>query len=138
MKAHLFTDGCCEPNPGQGGIGAVLVSDKGQVVNELSKGIGPSTNNIAEYTALIEGLQMALASGVTKVDVHTDSQLVANQMRDVWKVRQEHLCSLVSKARLLMDCFESSSIEWMTREHNAYADNLAAQAVARQKEVRRF
>ncbi len=135
MKAHLFTDGCCEPNPGPGGIGAVLVSDEGRVLDELSKGIGRCTNNVAEYAALIGGLEMALAFGITEVKVHTDSQLVVNQVLGRWRVKQEHLTPSVAAARHLMGRFDSSSIEWINRGSNGYADTLAGQAVAQQKRV---
>ncbi|HYY43942.1 MAG TPA: reverse transcriptase-like protein, partial [Actinomycetota bacterium] len=65
MKAVLHTDGGARGNPGPAGIGAVLTTPSGRVIAELGRGIGTTTNNVAEYTALIEGLRMALDQGVT-------------------------------------------------------------------------
>ena len=84
MRATLHTDGAArrklsEPT-GAAGIGAVLRSESGETIGQIAKGIGPATNNVAEYTALIEGLQMALDAGVTDIDAYIDSPVVAGHL----------------------------------------------------------
>ena len=92
MRATLHTDGAArrklsEPT-GPVGIGAVLRSESGEIIGEIAKGIGLATNNVAEYTALIEGLQMALGVGVTDIDVCIDSPVVAGQLLNGHKSRR--------------------------------------------------
>ncbi|HEX2057270.1 MAG TPA: ribonuclease HI family protein, partial [Actinomycetota bacterium] len=78
MKAILYADGGARGNPGPAGIGVVLEDLDGNVIGEIARGIGVATNNVAEYTALIRGLELALDRGVTEIDVRLDSQLVVS------------------------------------------------------------
>ncbi len=124
MRATLHTDGGARGNPGPAGVGVVLSTDDGEMA-ELSQSIGEATNNVAEYTALITGLELALSRGVTEVDVHLDSELVVSQVRGEWKIRNDRLRNLAARARSLLDRFESATITHVRRELNAAADALA-------------
>lgn len=102
MRATLHTDGAVRHKLGKptapAGIGAVLRSESGEVIGEIAKGIGVATNNVAEYTALIEGLQMALDSGVTHLDAYIDSPVVAGHLLKGHRVKADHLRPLVERA----------------------------------------
>jgi ribonuclease HI len=125
VQAKLHTDGGARGNPGPAGIGVVLTDTQGNVIAEVGEGIGSTTNNVAEYSALIRGLEMALEKGVTEIDVRVDSQLIASQVMGEWKIKQEHLRPLAVKARSLLNRFERSTISHVPREQNAEADKLA-------------
>ena len=99
------------------------------MIGEIARGIGATTNNVAEYTALIEGLQLARAEGVTDIDIRVDSELLVNQLLGNWKIKSEGLRPLAVKARALMSRFDSFTIEHVPRELNADADKLANQGM---------
>jgi ribonuclease H / adenosylcobalamin/alpha-ribazole phosphatase len=125
MRAILYTDGGARGNPGPAGIGVVLEDAEGGLVAELAKGIGHTTNNVAEYRALIAGLELALERGCTELDVKLDSQLVAMQVQGRWKIKSDGLRSLAVSARSLLDRFTRVSITQVPRLENARADRLA-------------
>ena len=125
----LHTDGGARGNPGPAGIGVVLRDPDGNVIAEQARAIGETTNNIAEYTALIDGLTLALDKGVTEVEVHLDSQLVVSQVNGEWKIKNDRLRSLAVRARALMGRFESARLSHVRREENAGADRLANMAM---------
>jgi ribonuclease HI len=129
MRARLHTDGGARGNPGPAGIGVVLFDMDGNVIGEIAQGIGAATNNVAEYTALIEGLDLALRKGVTDLKVFMDSQLVVSQVKGEWKIKNERLRSLAAKAQTLLSKFNSASLEHVRREQNADADKLANQGM---------
>ena len=129
MKAVLNTDGGARGNPGPAGIGAVLRDEEGEVIGEIARGIGQATNNVAEYTALIEGLEMARKLGVTEIDIRVDSELLVNQLLGNWKIKSDGLRPLAVKARSLMSRFDGFTIEHVRRELNAEADKLANQGM---------
>ena len=129
MRARLHTDGGARGNPGPAGIGVVLESEAGEVVGEIARGIGVTTNNVAEYTALIAGLELALDKGVSELDVRVDSELVVQQVRGRWKIRNDRLRALAVRARALLGRFESVSVTHVPRELNAGADALANQGM---------
>ena len=129
MKATLFTDGGARGNPGPAGIGAVLIGEDGEVLAEFAEGIGEATNNVAEYRALIAGLELALATGVTDIDVRMDSELVVSQVRGEWKIKNDALRPLAVRAGSLLNRFERASVEHVRREENAHADRLANEAM---------
>lgn len=131
MYARLHTDGGARGNPGPAGIGAVLVDEQGEVLGEIAEGIGSTTNNVAEYKALIAGLEMALEKGVTEIDVFLDSQLVVSQVKGDWKIKNERLRGLAAKAEILFGRFEKKSLQHVRREKNADADKLANQGMDR-------
>ncbi len=129
VKGILHTDGGARGNPGPAGIGVLLEDADGNVVGEIARGIGVATNNVAEYTALIEGLKLAQAKGVTEVDVRMDSKLVVNQVRGEWKIKNDALRQLAARAERLLRNFDRKSLSYVPREQNAAADKLANQGM---------
>jgi ribonuclease HI len=133
MRATLHTDGAARHKTGEptgpAGIGAVLRSESGEIIGEIARGIGETTNNVAEYTALIEGLQMALDAGVTDIDVCIDSPVVAGHLLKGHRVQADHLRPLVERVRQLLDLFSTSSLVRVPRALNAHADKLANQGI---------
>jgi ribonuclease HI len=122
--AVIYVDGGSRGNPGPAGSGAVITVD-GQLVAELSKYIGVATNNVAEYTGLIIGLEKAYQLGYKKVDVRMDSELVVKQMLGIYKVKNENLLPLSLQAQSLAKKFSHFKIEHVRREFNKEADRLA-------------
>jgi probable phosphoglycerate mutase len=129
VQAILHTDGGARGNPGPAGIGAVLKDRDGNVVGEIGRGIGVATNNVAEYTALIEGLKLAQAKGVTEIDVRMDSKLVVFQVLGEWKIKNDALRQLAARAERLLRGFDRKSLTYVPREQNAEADKLANQGM---------
>ena len=129
MKAVLHTDGGARGNPGPAGIGVVLRDEHGDVIGEIAEGIGDATNNIAEYSALIAGLELAISKGVSELDIYMDSQLLVSQLKGEWKIKNDRLRHLAVKARSLLGRFESYSLNHIRRELNSDADKLANQGM---------
>jgi ribonuclease HI len=128
VKAVLHTDGGARGNPGPAGIGVVLVPEEG-TARELARSIGEATNNVAEYHALIAGLELALDSDVTDIEIYVDSELVVSQVQGLWKIKNDRLRALAGKAQGLMGKFRSASITHVRRHLNSRADELANQAM---------
>ena len=129
MKAILHTDGGARGNPGPAGIGVVLKREDGAVIDEIASGIGTATNNVAEYKALIAGLELALSHDVSDLQIYVDSELVVSQVEGRWKIKNERLRALAGKATSLMRRFDSVAIEHVPRSLNADADKLANQGM---------
>lgn len=129
MRGTLYTDGGARGNPGAAGIGVVLRDQHGEVVGEIAQGIGEATNNVAEYAALIAGLELAQDKGVTEIEVFMDSELVVSQLLGKWKIKKDTLRPLAVKARALMNRFEACELKHVRRELNADADRLANQGM---------
>jgi ribonuclease HI len=110
-------------------IGALLRTRRLAHVARISRPIGPATHNVAEYRALIEGLQLARHHGVQHVRVFTDSELVVDQVNGASAVRQAHLQELHETATGLVALFRSFRISWVPREMNAEADLLVRNAL---------
>ena len=127
MKATLFTDAGARGNPGPAGIGVILKDHSGQLIGEIAEGIGVTTNNVAEYKALIAGLELAQAKGVTDIEVYMDSKLVVFQVKGEWKIKNNALRPLAVRARHLLDEFAGWSLSHVGRDENADADKLANQ-----------
>jgi len=125
----IFTDGGARGNPGPAGIGVVLLNDKGVRIGEISKYIGPATNNIAEYLAVVYGLQEAVYLGAVKVILYVDSQLVARQLKGEYKVKDQNLRKFFDLAVSLSKKFDSIEIREIPREKNKEADNLVNKAL---------
>lgn len=123
----LFFDGACRGNPGPMGIGAVLL-ENGKKVKEISKRLGKGTNNIAEWSALIEGLKMAKAHGCREVEVRGDSQLIIKQITGRYRVKSENLIPLYDEAKRLTASFGKISFKWVKRDNNALTDALSNRA----------
>ena len=129
MAAVLCFDGGCSPNPGSGGAGALIDID-GQRVWEASRSLGRSTNNTAEYSGLLLGLeQLATLSGLHSLCVYGDSQLVVQQLMGRMACRSPDLLPLLQRALALLARLPSASIQHIQRAHNDAADALATEGV---------
>ncbi len=136
MLIEVYFDGLCQPiNPG--GISCyafVVKSGSRTVYSDYGVAGKPfsddSTNNVAEYTALVKALQWLLENnlGSTKVEVKSDSQLIVNQLRGVYKVKAKRIISLYKQALLLKSKFQDIQIKWVPREENREADRLTSKA----------
>lgn len=130
VKVIVEADGGSRGNPGPAGYGA-LVRDAatGEVLAERAEALGITTNNVAEYSGLIAGLQAASEVGATEVDVRMDSRLVVEQMSGRWKVKHPNMRPLAVKAQNLAREFSLVTYEWIPRAQNLEADSLANQAM---------
>lgn len=126
---RLYSDGACRGNPGEGGAGAVITDNQGNVVWEGKEYLGECTNNVAEYKALILGLKGALKQGFKKLDVHMDSELLARQINGSYRVKNENLKILMQEVRNLLSSFDFIEVKHVLRCHNAHADRLANMAI---------
>jgi len=129
MNARLYADGAARGNPGPAGSGAALVAPDGTVIAELTRFLGHATNNVAEYTALIIGLEEATRLGIEHLDIRMDSLLVVQQMKGVWRIKHPGLKPLALQAGALLAGFPSRTIEHIPREQNGIADALANRAI---------
>lgn len=127
-KIEIHIDGASKGNPGHAGIGAVICQD-GKVIKNIANYIGKTTNNFAEYTALIYALQEAIIIKADVVDVHTDSQLLCRQINKEYKVKSSNIIGLYNQAVHLIAAFKKFSIKHIPREENSEADKLANHAV---------
>lgn len=118
-------DGASRGNPGPAGVGAQITDDDGAVLAEIAEGLGETTNNVAEYTAVIRGLERARELGATDVLLRSDSQLLINQLTGRYRVRTPHLQPLHDRVRALAGGFGSIRFEHVPRERNTEADRLA-------------
>ena len=120
-----YFDGGARSNPGPAGYGVYIVDDKGEMIAELSGSLGIATNNIAEYNGLIAALQWAIDHGVKRIAIKGDSQLIIEQMKGNYKVKNEGLKPLYLKARMLVMQIGDVSFEHVRREQNKDADRLS-------------
>lgn len=124
--ATIWFDGACLGNPGPMGAGAVVTVD-GQT-QTVSRSLGRGTNNLAEYQAVVAGLELALRMGATSVTLRGDSQLVLRQLQGRYAVKAEGLQPLHARATQLLAGLRPVELEWIPREENARADALAKAA----------
>ena len=129
MTYTLFTDGGARGNPGPAGIGAILVDDKNNVVFELSKYIGETTNNVAEYKALIEGLLKTKEKEIKNIDCILDSELVVKQLNGLYKVKNESMHIYFTQVKKLEKFFDKVTYRHVKRELNSRADSLVNEAL---------
>jgi dinuclear metal center YbgI/SA1388 family protein len=128
-RHRLYTDGGSRGNPGPAGIGAVLLSPGGDVVDELAAFIGVATNNVAEYQALLAGLELALDREVERLDVFLDSELVVRQLLGRYQVKDATLKALHAQATHLVRQFHEIDVQHVPRAENAAADALVNKAI---------
>jgi len=122
-------DGGARGNPGPAAIGVVVATPEGEVLEEASERIGEATNNVAEYRAVLFGLERARAFGATEVEVINDSELVARQVQGAYKVKHPGLRPLYDQAMAALRGFERWSVRSVPREQNAHADDLVNAAL---------
>jgi len=129
VKARLFTDGGARGNPGPAAYGFVLEADDGTVLAAEGAPIGVATNNVAEYRALLAGLEKALELHVPEVEVVSDSELLVKQMTGEYRVKNEALRTLSLEATRLARRIGKVSYTAVRREHNELADRLVNEAL---------
>jgi ribonuclease HI len=129
VKARLSTDGGARGNPGPAAFGYVLEAEDGTVLAAHGERIGVATNNVAEYRALVAGLQKAIDLAVDEIDVVSDSQLLVRQMTGEYKVKNEALRALSLEAAKLARRLRHVSYRSVPREHNELADRLVNEAL---------
>ena len=126
-RLTIRSDGASLGNPGPAAIGVVVEDESGAAVSEIWRRIGETTNNRAEYLALIAGLEQAAKLGADVIDIKLDSQLIVRQINGEY--RSKELTSLYQQALRLLKRFESYTIEHVPRRQNRMADALAKRAL---------
>jgi ribonuclease H / adenosylcobalamin/alpha-ribazole phosphatase len=129
MRATLSTDGGSRGNPGPAAYAYVLEAEDGTVLAAHGEAIGVATNNVAEYSALVAGLEKAVEVGVSELEVISDSELMVKQMRGEYRVKNEALRALSAHASRLAGKFGSVSYRAVRREQNKLADQLVNEAL---------
>lgn len=127
-KVILYTDGGARGNPGPAALGFVLKAPSGEILVERGKYLGETTNNVAEYSALVEGLSTALDYTTGRIEILMDSELIVKQMTGLYKIKQPHLQVIATEVKKFLNKFESYSFQHVLREFNKEADkqvNLA-------------
>jgi len=129
VKAKLFTDGGSRGNPGPAAYGFVLEADDGTVLDARGAAIGVATNNVAEYSALVAGLERAVEVGVDELEVVSDSELLVKQMRGEYRVKNRVLQDLFLAASRHARQIRQVTYTAVRREHNELADRLVNEAL---------
>lgn len=127
----IYTDGAARGNPGPAGAGVRIEGPDGAALAEIAEYLGETTNNVAEYRALLLGLERARVLGASQIEVRSDSELLVRQMTGAYRVRNEGLRPLVARAHALADAFASVAYVHVRRESNRAADRLANLAIER-------
>ena len=129
MKGRLSTDGGARGNPGPAAYAYVLEAEDGTVLDARGEAIGVATNNVAEYRALLAGLERAVEAGVGELEVISDSELVVKQMRGEYRVKNEALRELYDEAIALARRLGNVEYRHVKRAHNELADKLVNDAL---------
>jgi len=128
MAIEVYIDGAARGNPGPAGIG-VVIKDGPKLIEEIGAFIGKATNNIAEYIALIRGLEEVLIRGFTSAKFYSDSELLVKQLNGEYKVKHDNLVPLHYHILTLVDRMKDFSIKHVTRDKNEHADKLANEGI---------
>ena len=128
MELTIYTDGASRNNPGEAGAGVYILRD-GEPVERIARYLGTMTNNVAEYTAAIIGLEHAARSGASAVRLLADSELLVKQINGLYKVKNEGLKPLHAKAKELIARIGRVEVQYIPREQNKEADALANKAI---------
>ena len=128
-KLRVFSDGAARGNPGPAGAGAVLTREDGTLVAKAGRFLGTATNNVAEYSALLLGLETALRLGAREVEVVADSELLVRQLTGAYKVKNAGLKPLFAQAQALLARFEKWTARHVPREQNQLADEMSNRAI---------
>jgi ribonuclease HI len=138
MKVIVHVDGGARGNPGPAAAACVIASPEGEVLGEYTQLLGAVTNNVAEYRALLLGLERARELGASEIEVIGDSELIAKQVRGIYKVKHEAMKPLHSEARAALKQFERWSIRTVPRAQNAHADALVNAALDQARAANRL
>ncbi len=128
-RVAINTDGAARGNPGPAAIGATIRDEQGRLSGCLSRSIGTTTNNQAEYMAIIAALQKAISLGARHADVNSDSELMVKQINGEYRVKNVALKPLYQRVKQLQGQLEGLTITHIPREQNAEADGLANRAL---------
>ena len=128
-RLTIYVDGGSRGNPGPSGIGVVILDANGKRLKDLSRYIGKATNNIAEYNALLYGLEEALILRADDVIVNMDSELVAKQLTGDYRVKDPNIRPLFDRAINMLKSFNNFEIRHIEREMNKEADKLVNKAI---------
>ena len=128
MAIEVYVDGAARGNPGPAGIG-VVIKDGPKLIGEIGAYIGKSTNNIAEYMALVRGLEEVLIRGYKSASFYSDSELLVKQLNGEYKVKHENLVPLHYHVLTLVDRMKDFSIKHVTRDKNEHADKMANEGI---------
>jgi ribonuclease HI len=129
LKVVVHVDGGARGNPGPAAIGVVISDPGGEVLDELGERIGVATNNVAEYRALLRGVERARGLGATEVEIVNDSELVAKQVKGDYKVKHPAMKALHAEATAALRAFDRWRIRSVPRAENARADELVNEAL---------
>ncbi len=132
MKANkvvICVDGASRGNPGLAAIGATIKDEQGKLIARISQGIGRTTNNQAEYRAVIAALEEAIRLGAGQVELNSDSELVVKQIKGEYRVKNAALKPLYQRVKQLQSSLESFTINHIPRQQNKEADRLANMAL---------
>jgi len=124
MQATLFADGGSRGNPGPAASAAILLDGEGEPIEEIGAYLGEATNNVAEWTALLLGLEAAQRRGIRRLAVRLDSELVVKQLRGEYRVKNAGLLPLYQKAIKLLRHFDEVDVRHVRRALNTLADRL--------------
>ena len=128
-RLHVFSDGAARGNPGPAGVGGQAVDGRGRVLLEVSEYLGETTNNVAEYYALIRILERTAGLGYERLSIHTDSELLANQVTGGFRVKSKALKPLLGRIKELLAGVRQVEVEYIPREKNIACDALANRAI---------
>jgi ribonuclease HI len=131
----LYVDGACSGNPGPCGSAAILKDPDGTTLLERMRAFGPATNNVAEYQAVILGLEMAAELRPRRLTIRSDSELMVRQLAGEYRIKAPHLKPLYNQAMRLLQPFENVEVEHIPREKNTEADKLSKKAVEKARAV---
>jgi ribonuclease HI len=128
-KLVVHVDGGARGNPGPAAIGVVISEPGGEVIDEVAERIGTATNNVAEYRALLRGLERAASLGAREVEIVNDSELVAKQLTGAYRVKHPSMKPLYEEAVTALRAFDRWEVRSVPRAQNARADALVNQAL---------
>jgi len=128
-RLTVNVDGGARGNPGPAAIGVVLRDGSGEVLEEVGETIGEATNNVAEYKALLRGIELAAAQGANELELIGDSELVVRQVEGRYKVKNAGMKPLYQQVMKALREVDSWSIRHVRREQNADADRLVNEAL---------
>ena len=128
-KLTIHTDGGARGNPGPAGIGVVIADEKGSVIKEVAEYIGETTNNQAEYKAVVRAMEEAKKIGAGELDFYLDYELVVKQLKREYKVKNKELAPLFIKIFNRVQDFKKVSFTHVPRERNWHADSLVNKAI---------
>ena len=128
-RVIIFTDGAARGNPGPASIGVIIKNEQGKPIVSVSQCIGATTNNQAEYKAIIAALEKAISLGARQADLYSDSELVVRQINGRYRVKKDTLKPLYQQVKQLQNSLEGFTITHIPRQQNTEADNLANKAL---------